>query len=272
MTDNSTDQRASALHVSPIVVVDGDVSTQKLDALVEFGHEQDELDFKTTLDLRNRGSKKEKLELVADIAAMAADRGGYIVAGIQEISDDKGRRIAKVGFPSAHQKPFDISNLRQLIEQYVDVRIDLRVNVVTSSKGGREKFGLICIMPATEFPIVMAKDGAYGDPSAIQFAFKEGDILVRRNASTMRANQADIREIMARIGRRERERWVAEVSETGIPQVFDVLRQLAEAITGQKKGAKRRRRGVSKQLLLGSEAAFQKRFLNMLQEQDDEQD
>ncbi len=159
MADSSTNRQAAPRQLPPIVVVDGEVSTQKLDALFGFGHEQNELDFKATLDLGKTGSQKEKLELVADIAAMAAGRGGYIAGGIREAVDHKGRRFEKVGLPAAHQKHFDISNLRQLIESYVDVRIDLRVNVVSSGTGGRGRFGLVCVMPAGQATAIMDQSG-----------------------------------------------------------------------------------------------------------------
>lgn len=247
----------------PAIVVDGDVSPTKLDSLIEFAldqrSEQDELEFKLKLDLSKKGSRKEKLELVADVTAMAAGLGGYIVVGLGEDQVQSGRELKIEGLLPEYQRHFDISNLRQLVEEYTDVRIDIRVGLVNSERQPGKRFGLICVMSASEFPIVMSKDGVYRQASRESFAFKDGDILVRRSGSTVRARQADVRQIVSRVRRVERARWVEELSETGIDKLVETLSELVR--TGQRPRPKKL---PSAKLILGPEEDFETRLLDML--------
>src|SRR5437764_1448405 len=143
----------SALAVPPAIVIDGDVSPQRLEALIDFcleqNSERDELEVKRNLSLQG-GRTKEKLELVADIVAMAGGIGGYIVIGVEEIVDSSGRRMSLRGFEPSEQTAFDVSTLRQVVEHWVEVRIDLRLAIVRSVRHNGCTYGLICVMPCPE--------------------------------------------------------------------------------------------------------------------------
>lgn len=266
MTSSRRRRKAPPPPKGPGIVVDGDVSAQRVDALVNFGHEEDELDFKKELDFTNAGPKKGKLGFVADIAALAASNGGYILAGVEEVTGSGGHSFHVRGMTSTHQAPFDVSNIRQMVEEYVSVAVDLRVAIVESIAHVGKKLGVICVMPANEFPIVMTKDGVYKQLGEHKFVFKEGDVLVRRNASTVRANQADVRNIVSRIRRVERQSWAEELAESGIAEILESLRQFQGLVRAATRPGRRKEIEPRRQLLLGPDDAFRKKFLDALEE------
>jgi hypothetical protein len=201
---------------------------------------------------------------------MAAGLGGYIVIGIGEVQVESGRELNIQGFAAEQQRQFDISNIRQLVEQYADVRIDLKAALVAGEVHSKRRFGLVCVMPASEFPIVVARDGAYREGRKERFAFKDGDILVRRNASTVRARQSDIRHIVSRIRRSERTQWVEELSGTGVAEILQTLSEIHEGMrAGTRPGRPRRERLPSPRLILGAEEEFERKFLDLLSESDE---
>ena len=211
-------------------------------------------------------------ELVEDIAAMAAGSGGYIVIGLQEHKTSSVHALEPVGFPAKYHQHFDVSNVRQLVERYVSVRIDLTIALLASGMyTAGERFGLICVMPASEFPVLMRGDGAYAAENKRQcFAFRDGDILVRRGGSTVRATQADVRQIVSRIRAVERTRWVEELAEVGLDELIDAVSEMRRIAKTKGTVRQTKRELPSTKLILGPESGFEERFLNMLSESGDE--
>ena len=57
------------------VVLDGDLSKERLISLIGLQREEDSLDYKSSYDLTGRRVTKDKLNMVADVAAMANTSG-----------------------------------------------------------------------------------------------------------------------------------------------------------------------------------------------------
>src|SRR5215217_927578 len=60
------------------IVLDGDLSKERLLALIGLGREEEALDCKSSYDLSGRVTK-DRVEMVWDVVAMANTSGGYIV-------------------------------------------------------------------------------------------------------------------------------------------------------------------------------------------------
>ena len=77
--------------ITPIsrVVVDGDLSAERLLVLIGLCVEEERLDYKNEYNLSGSKNTKDKVELVRDIVAMANTYGGYIVLGVHEITDSR---------------------------------------------------------------------------------------------------------------------------------------------------------------------------------------
>jgi hypothetical protein len=84
---------------SALIVVDGDLSDEKLSDLISRRTEYPELDYKAKVDLGTVG-KRDLLELVKDIGAMQV-RGGYILIGV----DDRGSIMGTMD--EIDTRPFD---------------------------------------------------------------------------------------------------------------------------------------------------------------------
>jgi hypothetical protein len=194
------------------IFLDGHLSGERLDLLLGWASETDELDYKGDCDLSRGGDARTRLELVRDIVAIANSAGGYIVVGVTE---DTTRRLRfhPRGFGRAGFRAFDASTVRTLLERYVDERVDFGLATVASLRYPRRTFGLIFVPPSQRAPLVFAHDGQYGDPTKNRSVtvFQAGDVVVRRNTSSIRANQADWRRLISDIRRRERDRWVEDV-------------------------------------------------------------
>ncbi len=191
------------------VNVDGDMSSEKLDELLAWGSEENELDYKDHCDL---SSNHDKVELIRDIVAMANTQGGYIVIGVSE--DRAGApRFSPDGCDPSLLRGFDASTVRSVLENYVDEALDLQLTTVCSVTHPGVVFGLIFVPPSNRTPLVLSKNAQYHDPvkNKSYDIFREGDVVVRRNTSSIRANQSDWRRFVSDIRRRERNAWAEDV-------------------------------------------------------------
>ena len=94
------------LRIKAVIVVDGRADREKLVELMRQG-EQTELEFKSTLDLKDR-QKPDRLNFVKDVVALSnLPRGGYLLIGVK----DDG---TPVGMGDVNRDDWDGSCLRDI--------------------------------------------------------------------------------------------------------------------------------------------------------------
>lgn len=197
------------------VVVDGDLSSEKLLQLIKLGLEEERLDYKNEYNLSGSRGTKDKIEFVRDVIGMANTYGGYIILGVHEVTDSSGKRFSAEGMTPEACASLDISTLRQQVEAYVSERIELHLKLHTLTEYGNKTFGIIFVPKSPHSPIIFSNDGQYTDKSDPRnrniTLFYSGDIVVRKGASTERADQSDVRRIISEIRQREKARWTEEI-------------------------------------------------------------
>lgn len=110
------------------VVLDGDLSRDKLLALIGLGREEEALDYKRSYDLTGK-STKDRVEMVRDVVAMANSSGGYIVLGVDEGRSEGTPLYEPVGIPEGHLKGLDIDKLKPQVERHLNVPVPIKVQV-----------------------------------------------------------------------------------------------------------------------------------------------
>ena len=197
------------------VLVDGDFSTERLQILIKLGIEEERLDYKNEYNLSGSRGTKDKVELVRDIVGMANTYGGYIVLGVHEVTDSTGKRFSPDGMSQEACTSLDISALRQQIEAYVSERIEIQFKLHALGEFAGNTFGVIFVPPSPHSPIIFSNDGQYTDRSGPHnrniTLFCAGDIVVRKGASTEKADQSDMRRLISEIRQREKARWTEEI-------------------------------------------------------------
>src|SRR3990172_9507237 len=98
------------------VVVDGDVSRQKLATLIRLEAEEESLDYKANYKIEGEDKTKDKVELARDVVGMANTFGGYIILGVAEKTDGKSIRYEPAGLSDAECAALDIYKIREQIE------------------------------------------------------------------------------------------------------------------------------------------------------------
>lgn len=195
------------------VVVEDDLSKEKLVSLIKIGGEDDRLDYKARYQIKGSRRTKDKVELVRDIVAMANTFGGYIILGVHEKKD--GKKYAPEGLSDKECEELDISAICQQVESYVEERTNIQFRLHEIPEYENNKFGIIFVPPNPHSPLVFSKDGQYRDERTNEnkLAFREGDIMVRKRASSERADQSDIRRLISDIRQREKTKWKEEILE-----------------------------------------------------------
>jgi hypothetical protein len=216
------------------VLVDGDLSPEKLLSLINLGVEEERLDYKSEYNLSGSKGTKDKVEFVRDVIGMANTHGGYIVLGVHEITDTTGKRFSPDGITPEACAALDISTLRQQIEAYISDRVDVQLKSCTLSDFGNKTFALVFVPPSPNAPIIFSTDGQYTDKSDTRnrniTLFCSGDVVVRKGASTERADQSAMRRIISDIRQREKARWTEEI--LGMRDLVQRLDQLVTLLSG----------------------------------------
>jgi hypothetical protein len=165
-------------------------------------HESEALDFKSDCDIRERPAL---LELVRDMAAMAAE-GGYLIVG----AADSGRVI---GLSPSTAGLFDEANLRGQVRRFLpDVDIRSAVHDVHGH--------LVAAVHAAQHPdgyAIFATDGQYRDPAGRDVTvFRQGEVLIRRGTASVRPDYLDMQRLRHRFAERVRAdvrlQWAREVA------------------------------------------------------------
>lgn len=167
------------------VVLDGDVSRERLLQLLAYGSESSDLDYKTACDLR---STETKVELAKDVGAMMM-AGGYIVFG----ADDHGRPTGK--FTETQAKSLDEARLRPRLAKYIAAPVDVRFG---SWEVEGCTLGVLYVAPASRGYAVFRRDGQYEKRGRARIVFHAGDIFHRAGTSSERLDAAAYEELFER--------------------------------------------------------------------------
>lgn len=177
---------------------------QKIRALMGQGSEYEKLDYKTSIDIANKG---DIVEITKDIAAMLSSGGGSLLIG----ADDTGN--ASGTFTDALHSTFDEAILRAKLKKYIDEPFDVRVS---SAKFDNSNFILIECSEYADGFVVLKADGQYEKNSKTKVVFREGDVFVRHGSASEKWKQHDIRRIIAGQVSKERSEWLKEIGGLGL--------------------------------------------------------
>jgi hypothetical protein len=182
------------------VVVDGNVSDEKLAELLALQTEHPELDFKRTIDLQDTGST---IELAKDIGAMQA-LGGYIVVGI----DDNGTPTGELD--TADLRAFDEASLSQKMLRYMSEPLHLLTRVAETKD---HQVVIVFVGPHPAGCAFFKADGTYQRNSKTHTAFRAGDVFFRDGTRSTRMTQAGFEAVIARRVAAAKTEWFDEQRE-----------------------------------------------------------
>lgn len=181
------------------VTVDGDVTDDKLRALIGLGCEEERLDYKESLDCE-RGRKESGCELVGDIVSIVNTDGGYIVIGIRDNGDSTW---TQVGVDSAVTRLYTDDHINNLLGNYVDGKVKI---VVRSTVLDGDTI-LALYVQRSLIPVTFRCDGNYEDANGKPgVKFHQGEYFVRHGSKSERANREDWHRLSERIRDDERQR------------------------------------------------------------------
>ena len=197
------------------ILIDGDLSSARLISLLKLEIEEERLDYKADYNVIGSKRTKDKVELVRDIVGMANTYGGFIVLGVSEKVTSTGKIFYPDGMTEDARSNLDVSLLRQQVESYVSERLEIQYKIYSLDEYQGKTFGMIFVPPSDHSPIIFSKDGQYREKNEESnndlTLFRSGDIVVRKGASTERADQSDMRRIISDIRSREKARWTDDV-------------------------------------------------------------
>ena len=160
-----------------MIVVDGRTDREKLVKLMRQG-EQTELEFKSTLDLKDR-QKPDRLNFVKDVVALSnLPRGGYMLIGVK----DDGM---PVGMGDVNRDDWDGACLQDIVRPYVEGQIRIMSQIHALDQGA-----VVLLYIAAHgdgFPVPFSKQGEYtpkGDKRQKR-VFDVGELLVREGAQNV---------------------------------------------------------------------------------------
>ena len=140
--------------------------------------ERDDLELKETLDPT---VKRDRLQLVKEIVAMANTKGGRILVGVT----DAGERV---GIPEQDRTKWDGARIGDLVESYINPE-RVEISIVFSRDGCPD--GTLVVELAVPYhrepPLVISKVGTDQQKRVL----RKGDILVRNNTKVEPASRRD---------------------------------------------------------------------------------
>ncbi len=230
-SDFQTSSRDEEIVSRSRVVLDGDLSEGKLLSLIRLEREEESLDYKRGYDLAGKRVTKDKLEMVADVVAMANTSGGYIVLGVDEDRSGTAAAYRPSGILQDHLEALDPEKLGSQVNAYLGVPVNFKLQRHYLDDYEGKCFALIYVEESPHSPIIMIKDGQYEKDGRTTPVFRAGDVIIRRGTSTQRVDQNDMRALVSKMRRRERERWTEEI--LGVRGLTERLDRLIEALGGE---------------------------------------
>ncbi len=165
-----------------MIVVDGRTDREKLVELMRQG-EQTELEFKSTLDLKDR-QKPDRLNFVKDVVALSnLPRGGYMLIGVK----DDG---TPVGMGDVNRDDWDGACLQDIVRPYVEGQIRIMSQIHVLDQGA-----VVLLYIAAHgdgFPVPFSKQGEYTPKGGERQrrVFDVGELLVREGAQNVHLRHA----------------------------------------------------------------------------------
>lgn len=207
------------------VIVDGDVSSKRIEALIKLGREEERLDYKERFDFKSKSAaQRSKIDLVCDMVSMANTDGGYILVGVRQKTDGTFsiEKVDKTCLQRLTQE-----NIQSWLGSYIDATIRFVAKPVKCR--GKDVLA-ICIFRRL-IPVPFRRNGQYqskkGNPEA---KFNEGEFFVRHGGKSERANYEDSSRFMEKV--REDERRKVLSSESGQKDIVARLDTIIQLFGG----------------------------------------
>lgn len=176
------------------IVVEPEITDEKIRELLARGTESAKLDYKSNLDVTDT---RQKVQLAKHVMAMANTAGGYLLVGAK---DDGSLAMLK----RSETALLDEATVRAQVAGYCDLSIPTFVD------NGREVDGsavaIITVLPLSDHIAVAGREGNYAGGCA----FRVGDVLVRHGSASERWTQADAEYIVSRVMKARKAEWLKE--------------------------------------------------------------
>ncbi len=182
------------------VVLDGWVSSEKLNEILALQAEYPELDFKQKIDV---SSTAGLIELAKDVGAMQVD-GGYIIAGVD------GRGTPMAGMAGADMRLFDEATLVPKLLKYLPEPLQLRS--ATHERDGHTVV-LIYVGRHPSGCAIFHTIGQYKKKERTQVVFRAGDVFWRDGTRSVRISQQGFEKIVERRLAEAKSGWLEEQHE-----------------------------------------------------------
>jgi len=188
--------------ITPQIVLDGDLSKEKIEKILSLGHEKNCLDYKEKFDFCSKNAlKKSKIDLLCDIISMANGGGGYIIIGVNE--DKNTGKFKMVGVNEDNIKKITQENIQSWLEKYAIKTVDFALKVNEINK----KNTIAIFVNGSLLPVPFRVDGQYKESNGNEITkFRSGEIFVRHGSKSERANYADIINFMEKVREDERKK------------------------------------------------------------------
>jgi len=179
------------------VVVDGDMSDERLAQLLALRTEHPELDYKSKIDLT---TSEGRVELAKDIGAMQV-AGGYIIGGASDDGTLTGHHDGE------DLQAFDQANLASILAKWLPEPLGLRSRIVEREG---HTVPLIYVGPNPAGCAFFNADGAYEKNGKQVRAFYKSEAFWRDGTRSVRMSQRGLEEVIEQRIAREKTRWIEE--------------------------------------------------------------
>jgi predicted HTH transcriptional regulator len=194
------------------------LNEETLRALLSDRAERDDVDFKLSRDLNNRG---ELVAIAKDIGAMLME-GGYIIIGV----DDDGQ--PGNGLDERQARLFDPATLTAKIARYLAPGFDVNS---TSLRVDGHHFAVVRIAPHPDVIVAFAADGTFERDGRTCTEFRRGDVYARHGTRSELWNDDDVARCRQRMREEEHERSRATFAN----DLAAVTRQLQRTAASRKR-------------------------------------
>lgn len=181
------------------VVVDGVLSEERLEEMLELGTEYPELDYKASAELDARGV----VELAKDVGAMQVE-GGYILIGVDGAGSLTG------SMDDVDHRPWDEANLTPKLRRYLPSPLVLRSRPLR--KDGHTVVALY-VGPHPSGCALFKADGTFTQAGKEVVRFRAGDAFWRDGTRSVRLDQAGLERVHERRLLQAKTRWLDEQRE-----------------------------------------------------------